>query len=81
MSPGQMMPEQIPLWQMESVLDVSQNRVRNSWDIADIEFQWGGVVGRVCKVIFMPNQTNNTYNNTNSNNINNILSINDLILT
>ena len=45
-----MFPWQILPWQLESVLDVPrnlplkfhQNRVSNSWDIADIEFLWGG---------------------------------------
>ena len=49
MSPGQMLPGQISLWQLESVQDgprnltlkFGQNRVSNSWDIADIEFLWG----------------------------------------
>ena len=60
MSPGQMLPGQMSLWQLESVQDgprnlplkFGQNRVSNSWDIADIEFLWGGVV---CTVIFMSN--------------------------
>ena len=46
MSPGQMLSVQMSPWQLESVLDVPrnlhlqfhQNRVSNSWDIADIEF-------------------------------------------
>ena len=48
MSPGQMLPLQMSLWQLESVLDVPRNlrlkfhqiRVSNSWDIADFEFVW-----------------------------------------
>ena len=44
MSPGQMFTGQMSLWKLESVLDVPsslclkfhQNRVSNSWDIADI---------------------------------------------
>ena len=55
MLPGQMLPGQISPWQLESVLDVHrnlplkfhQNRVSNSWDIADIEFLWWVVVGGV----------------------------------
>ena len=46
-----MMPWQMSMWQLESILDVPrnlrlkfhQNRVSNSWDIGDIEFVWGGV--------------------------------------
>ena len=45
MAPGQMAPEQMSAWQLESVQDgprnlplmFSLNRVINSWDIADIE--------------------------------------------
>ena len=64
-----MLPGQMPLWQLESVLDVSRNlplkfhknRVSNSWDISDIEFVWvvvvvvggGGGGGGGCKVIFV----------------------------
>ena len=48
MLPGQILPGQMSLWQLESVLDVPrnlpvkfhQNRVSNSWDIAEIEFLW-----------------------------------------
>ena len=64
---GQMLPGQMSPWQLESVLDVTrtpclkfhQNRVSNSWDIANIEFLWWGVGGGgvVCKVIFMSNPT------------------------
>ena len=51
MSQGQMLPGQMSPWQLESVLNVHrnlplkfhQNRVSNSWDIANIEFLW--VVG------------------------------------
>ena len=61
-----MLPSQMSLWQLESIQDVlrilclkfHQNRVSNSWDIADIEFLWwwlGG--GVVCKVIFVSNPT------------------------
>ena len=43
-----MLPGQMSLWQLESVLDVStnlslmfgQNQVSNSWDIAAEEFVW-----------------------------------------
>ena len=51
-----MLPGQMSLWQLESVLDVPrnlclkfhQNRVSNSWDIVDIEFVWlGGEMGWV----------------------------------
>ena len=60
MSPGQMLPGQMLLRQLKSVqhspmnlrLKFSQNRVSNSWDIADIEFVWGGVE---FTVIFMSN--------------------------
>ena len=58
MSPEQMLPgkillRQMALWQLESVLDVPgnlilkfhQNRISDSWDIADIEFVWVGGVG------------------------------------
>ena len=52
MLPGQMLPGQISLWQLESIqygpgnlpLKFGQNRVSNSWDIADIEFVWVGGV-------------------------------------
>ena len=45
MSPEQMLPGQMSLWQLESVLDVPRNlplkfhqkRVANNWDIADID--------------------------------------------
>ena len=45
MSPEQMLPGQMSLWQLESVLDVPrnlpvkfhQNRVSNSWDIPDMD--------------------------------------------
>ena len=65
MSPGQKLPDQMSPWQLKSVLDVPKklplkfhsNRVSNSRDIADIEILWGGVVGGVCKVIFVSNQT------------------------
>ena len=48
MSPGQMLPGQMSPWHLESVLNVHrnlhlkfyQNRVSNSWDIANIEFLW-----------------------------------------
>ena len=51
MSPWQMLPGQMSLWQLESVQDsprnlslkFGRNQVSNSWDIADIEFVWGGV--------------------------------------
>ena len=50
-----MLPGQMSLWQLESVLDVPrnlpvkfhQNRVSNSWDIANIEFVSGGGLGRL----------------------------------
>ena len=50
---GQMLPGQMSSWQLESVVDVPrnlslkfhQNRVSNSWDIADIEFVWWWWVG------------------------------------
>ena len=53
MSRGQMLRGQMSPWQLESVLNVHrnlplkfhQNRVSNSWDIADIEFVWVGGVG------------------------------------
>ena len=49
---GQMLHGQMSPWQLESVLNVHknlllkfhQNRVSNSWDIADIEFVWVVVV-------------------------------------
>ena len=54
MSSWQMLPGQMSLWQLKSVQDgprdltlkFCQNRVSNSWDIANIEFVWvvvGGV--------------------------------------
>ena len=60
MLPGQMLPWQMSPWQLESVLDVPrslplkfhQNRVSNSWDIADFEFVWVVGGGGGCKVIF-----------------------------
>ena len=65
MSPGQMLPWQMSPWQMESVLNVHrnlplkfhQNRVSNSWDIADIEFVWwvGWVGGVQSHFIVKPN--------------------------
>ena len=66
MSPGQMLPEQMSLWQLESVLDVPrnlplkfhQNRVRYSWDIADLKVPCGGGGGWWwwwCKPIFVSN--------------------------
>ena len=69
MSRGQMLRGQMSPWQLESVLNVHrnlplrfhQNRISNSWDIADIEFLWWVVVvvgcGRVCKAIFVSNPT------------------------
>ena len=50
-------------WQLESAQDghknlplkFRQNRVSNSWDIADIEFVWGGWGGVEFTVIFMSN--------------------------
>ena len=50
-------------WQLESAQDgprnlplkFGQNRVSNSWDIADIEFVWGGWGGVEFTVIFMSN--------------------------
>ena len=55
MLPGQMLPGQMSLYQLESVLEVprnlplkfGQNRASNSWDIADIEFSVVVVVGGV----------------------------------
>ena len=55
MSRGQMLHGQLSPWQLESVLNVHrnlplkfhQNRVSNSWDIANIEFLWWGGVGWV----------------------------------
>ena len=38
-------------------LKFHQNRVSNSWDIANIEFVWVGGGGVVCKVIFVFNPT------------------------
>ena len=46
---GQMLPIQMLLWQFESVQDgpgnlplkFGQNKVSNSWDIAEIKFVWG----------------------------------------
>ena len=46
MLPGQLLPGQMSPWQLELVQDgprilrlkFGQNRVHNSWDIADIEF-------------------------------------------
>ena len=57
MSPRQMLPWQMLPWQLKSVPDsprnlplkFGQNRVTNSWDITDIEFMWGGVVGWCAK--------------------------------
>ena len=55
MSTGQMLPGQMSPWQLGCVkdgprnlcLNFGQNRVSNSWDIADFEFVWwvggGGV--------------------------------------
>ena len=51
-------------WQLEYVLNVPrnlplkfhQNRVSNSWDIADIEFVWVGW-GGWCRVILLSNPT------------------------
>ena len=48
-----LVPGQMSLWQLEYVKDgprnlplkFGQNRVSNSWDIADIEFLWVGWVG------------------------------------
>ena len=65
MSPGQMLPEQMSPWQLEFVLDVPrnlrlefhQNRVSNSWDIADIELVWVVGGGVVCKLKFVSNPT------------------------
>ena len=53
MLPGQMLPGHMSLWQLASVQDgprnlllkSGQNQVRNSWDIADIEFSVVVVVG------------------------------------
>ena len=53
MSPGQMLFEEMLPWQLESILDVPnnlhlkfhQNQVSNNWDIANIEFVWGGGLG------------------------------------
>ena len=62
MSRGQMLRGQMSPWQLESVLNVHrnlplkfhQNRVSNSWDIADIEFVWWWVGwGGVCTVIIL----------------------------
>ena len=47
---GQMLPGQMSLWQLGCVKDgprnlrlkFGQNRVSNSWDIADVEFPVGG---------------------------------------
>ena len=39
------------------LLKFPQNQVSKSWDIADIEFVWGGGGGMVCKVIFMSKPT------------------------
>ena len=60
MSQGQMQDRKMSLWQLESVQDgprnltlkFGQNRVSNSWDIADVEFLWDG--GVVCTVILRP---------------------------
>ena len=62
---GHMLLGQMSPWQLESVWDVTrnlhlkfhQNWVRNSWDIAGIEFLWVGWGGVVCKVIFKSNPT------------------------
>ena len=61
MFPGQMLPGQMSLWKLVSVRDgprnlplkFGQNRVNSSWDIADIEFAWGGWV--VFTVVFVSN--------------------------
>ena len=50
MSTGQMLPGQMSPWQLGCVKDgprnlrlkFGQNRVSNSWDIADVEFPVGG---------------------------------------
>ena len=51
MSSGQMLPRQMSPWQLASVkeglrnlllLKFGQNRVSNSWDIADVKFRVGG---------------------------------------
>ena len=55
MSQGQMLREKMSPRQLESVLNVHrnlplkfhQNRVSNSWDIANIEFVSGGGLGRL----------------------------------
>ena len=61
MTPGQMLPGQMSLWQLVSVkegprslpLKFGQNWVSNIWDIADIEFMMvgggGGVKSFSCK--------------------------------
>ena len=63
MSPGQILPGQMSLWQLESVQDgprnlplkLGQNRVSNCWDITDIEFLWGGwVVGSYAQSFLHP---------------------------
>ena len=53
MSPGQMLPGKMSLWQLESVqegprnlpLKFGKNRACNILDIADIDFMVGGGVG------------------------------------
>ena len=55
MLPGQVLPGQMSTWMLEYVnegprnlnLKFGQNRVSNSWDIVDIEFVGGWVVGGV----------------------------------
>ena len=63
MSQGQMLPEQMSSWQLTIVKDgprslplkFGQNRVSNSWDIADVEFTV--VVGGGVKSFLRKTQT------------------------
>ena len=59
-----MLPWQILLWQLKSVpinlfLKFRQNRVSNSWDIANIEFLWWGVRGQPNRGYKKPNPNPN----------------------
>ena len=64
MSQGQMLHGQMSPWRLESVLNVHrnlplkfhQNRVNNSWDIADIEFLWWVVGGGCAKSFYCQTQ-------------------------
>ena len=63
MSRGQMLRGQMSPWQLESVLNIHrklplkfhQNRVSNSWDIADIDFLWWWWWGVQSHFVVKPN--------------------------